>query len=163
VTRLARKIPGLDTSNLGSLNAALARKYPQDRFGYLVFQTDGTFSGFSYTDFFPTSPTSPTRTCAPRSSTPCGVPTWPTGSRLLNAAPNIDYHVPFYRDFNDSHCLTIVDFSGTGIQEQGLADISPFVDNLLDRGPTMRNVEADQVSDLTQWLSPILRLLNRIL
>jgi hypothetical protein len=82
---------------------------------------------------------------------------------LLDAAPNIDYHVPFYRDFNDSHCLTIVDFSGTGIQEQGLTDISPFVDNLLDRGPTMRNVEADQVSDLTQWLSPILRLLNRIL
>ena len=56
-----------------------------------------------------------------------------------------------------------VDFSGTGIQEQGIADIAPFVDNLLDRGPTMRNVEADQVSDLTQWLSPILRLLNRLL
>ncbi|MCO5976653.1 pectinacetylesterase family protein [Ideonella oryzae] len=163
VTRLARTLPGLDTNNLGSVNAALANKYPQDRFGYLAFQTDGVFSGFSYTDFFPDIANEPDPDVRAQKLNALWRSDLANWLPLLNAAPNIDYHVPFYRDFNDSHCLTIVDFSGTGIQEQGLADIGPFVDNLLDRGPTMRNVEVDQVSDLTQWLSPILRLLNRIL
>ncbi|MES1161970.1 MAG: hypothetical protein ABUL50_02775, partial [Rhizobacter sp.] len=64
----------------------------------------------------------------------------------------------FFRDFNDSHCLTIIDFSGTGIQELGIADVGSFVDNTLNRGPVTRNVEADQVSDLTQMLSRAIRL-----
>jgi hypothetical protein len=71
--------------------------------------------------------------------------------------------VPFFRDFNESHCMTIVDFSGTGIQEKGIGSVEPFVNNGLDRGPAMRNVEQDQVTDLTQPLSIALEILAIVL
>jgi len=32
---------------------ALAQKYPSDRFGYMLFEDDPIFSGFSYHDFYP--------------------------------------------------------------------------------------------------------------
>ena len=71
---------------------------------------------------------------------------------MLDAQPNnVGYHAAFWRSFNESHCLTIVDFVNTGIEEIGQTSISPFVDNLLARSaPPMRNVETDQVSDYSR-------------
>ena len=53
IAALAAKLPGLDLTNMGSLNPALAQKYPNDRFGYILFEDDQIFSGFSYYDFYP--------------------------------------------------------------------------------------------------------------
>jgi hypothetical protein len=82
---------------------------------------------------------------------------------LLQTRSNVSYHVPFFRDFNESHCLTIVDFSGTGIQEMGIGSVEPFINNALDRKPAMRNVEQDQVTDLSQPLSLAMEILAIVL
>jgi hypothetical protein len=66
--------------------------------------------------------------------------------------------VPYFRNVNDSHCLTIIDFSGTGIEAASIPTVGPFVDNTLDRGPPMRNVEPENLADFTQPLSPFVKL-----
>jgi hypothetical protein len=74
--------------------------------------------------------------------------------------------VPWFRNVNDSHCLTIIDFSGTGIEAAGIPTVGPFVDNTLDRGPPMRNVEPENSADYTQPLSgfvKLFKLLSRLL
>ncbi|MFO1339285.1 MAG: pectin acetylesterase-family hydrolase [Burkholderiaceae bacterium] len=163
IPTLAAKLPALDVNNMGSLNGALGARYPKDRFGYLVFQEDGIFSAFSYLDFFPDiagEPDEHKRKAMLNALWRQDLAAW---LPLLDAQPNVSYHVPFFRDFNESHCATIVDFSGTGIQEKGIASAGTFVDNALDRKPPMRNVEQDQVSDLTQPLSLALQILAIVL
>jgi hypothetical protein len=146
-------MPGFDPDNLGSVTPALALRYPQDRFSYLLFQQDGNFSAFSYAKFFPGA-TKQDLNQLWRQDIAAWMP-------VLASQPNIGYHIAFFRNFNDSHCLTIVDWSGTGIQEVGLESIAPVVDNVLARNaPPLRNYETDQMSDYFQKLSPILRLLN---
>jgi hypothetical protein len=81
----------------------------------------------------------------------------------LASLNNVSYHVPWFRWFNDSHCLTVIDFSGTGIEERGIPDLTPFVNNTLDRGTPMRNVETDRVSDLLRPVSAALALLSVVL
>jgi len=163
IPTLMDKLPGLDFNNMGSLNGALARHYPSDRFGYLVFQEDGIFAGFSYLDFFPEIANEPNPdkqrdllNALWRQDLAAWLPS-------LDSEPNISYHVPFFRDFNESHCLTIVDFSGTSIQEKNIAGVEPFLNNALDRKPPMRNVEQDQVTDLTQPLSLAMEILAIVL
>ncbi|WP_374673342.1 pectin acetylesterase-family hydrolase [Ideonella sp.] len=163
IPTLQARLPTLNPDDLGSLHGALARRYTQDRFGYMVFQEDGIFAGFSYLDFFPEIANEPD----PKRRADLLNALWrqdlahwlPT----LDAEPNIQYHVPFFRDFNESHCLTIVDFSGTGIQEAGLATVEPFINSALDRKPPLRTVEQDQLSDLGQPLSLALEILAIVL
>ncbi len=163
VTLLSQKLPGLDIDNMGSLNTALAQKYPKDRFGYMLFQEDGIFSGFSYLDFFPDIAADPdpiSRADRINALWRQDVAQWlPT----LATQPNISYHIPFFRSFNEAHCLTIVDFSGTGIEEAGIADLSPFIDRNLNRQAVMRAVEQDQVTDLTRPLSLAMTILAIVL
>jgi acetyl esterase/lipase len=156
-------LPGFDDDNLGTTSTALAMRYPQDRFGFMLFQQDQNFSAFSYTDFFPfvsDPPHDGKLNWALLALWHEDIPNW---MNALANVPNIGYHIAFFRNFNESHCLTIVDWSGTGIQEVGLPTIAPFVDNILQReAPPLRNFETDHVSDYTQVLSPILRFLNFI-
>jgi hypothetical protein len=163
IPTLAAKLPQLDQDNMGSLAGALAAKYGQDRFGYMVFQEDGIFAGFSYLDFFPDIAAEPD----PKKRADMLNVLWRQDLAawlpLLETRANVSYHVPFFRDFNESHCMTIVDFSGTGIQEIGIGSVGAFVNNGLDRGPAMRNVEQDQVTDLTQPLSIALEILAIVL
>jgi hypothetical protein len=142
---------GFDTNNIGSVNAAMAMRYPQDRFGFLLFQMDENFSAFSYEKFYPeiANETDPDKKKALiNAKWRQDISQW---LPVLDTQPNIGYHVAFWRAFNESHCLTIVDFVDTGIEEVGLTSISPFVDNVLARtAPPMRNVEQDQVSDYSR-------------
>ena len=160
---LKKKLPALDPNNMGSLNSAMARHYPKDRFGYMLFQADGIFPGFSYLDFFPEIRDEPD----PKKQKEMLNQLWRQDIAsllpLLDSESNAQYHVPFFRDFNDSHCMTIVDFSGTGIQENSIASAKTFIDNGLNRQEPMRNVEQDQVTDLTQPLSLALELLAIVL
>lgn len=163
IPTLATKLPQLDPNNMGSLANALAAKYTKDRFGYMVFQEDGIFAGFSYLDFFPEIDAEPD----PKKKADMLNALWRQDLAawlpLLETRANVSYHVPFFRDFNESHCLTIVDFSGTGIQEKGIGSVEPFINNALDRKPAMRNVEQDQVTDLSQPLSLAMEILAIVL
>ena len=163
IPTLKAKMPQLDLNNMGSLNGAMARHYPKDRFGYMLFQADGIFAGFSYLDFFPDIRDEPDPDKQKQMLNALWRQDIAAWLPLLDAEPNASYHVPFFRDFNDSHCMTIVDFSGTGIQEKNIASAETFVNNGLDRQAPMRNVEQDQITDLTQPLSLALEILAIVL
>jgi hypothetical protein len=144
-------LAGFDPNNIGTVNRALSMRYPQDRLGYLLFQMDENFSAFSYEKFYPEiyNETDPDKKKALiNAKWKQDISQW---LPVLQAQPNIGYHVAFWRSFNESHCLTIVDFVNTGIEEVGLNSISPFIDNTLNRSaPPMRNVEQDQVTDYSR-------------
>jgi hypothetical protein len=148
---------------MGSLNTALAAKYTKDRFGVMLFQEDGIFSAFSYLDFFPDIAGDPD----PKRRADRLNALWRQDIAQslppLDAQPNISYHIPFYRNFNEAHCLTIVDFSGTGIEEAGIADLTPFIDKNLERKAVLRTVEQDQVSDLSRPVSLAMTILAIVL
>lgn len=162
VTRFAG-LAGFDSNNLGSIQGALALRYPQDRFGYMVFGADGNFSAFSYEKFYPEisgAPDDATRRALIQQRWDRDIAQWVPSMASFN---NVAYHVPWFRPFNDSHCLTIIDFSGTGIEEVRIKDVGVFADNTFDRGPPMRNVESDRVSDYSRPVSAALSLLAIVL
>lgn len=163
INRYGTQLPTFDSNDLGSVNGALARRYPADRFGFMVFMADGNFSSFSYEKFYTDisgAPDDATRRQRLFARWLPDVWNWAVG---LYALENVSFHIPFFRNFNDSHCLTIVDFSGTGIEERGIASLTPFIDNTLDRGPPMRNIETDWAGDIARPVSGALTLLSVVL
>jgi hypothetical protein len=154
IATLAAKLPGLDLTNMGSLSPALAQKYPNDRFGYMLFEDDQIFSGFSYYDFYPyiqQEPDPQKRAALMHALWMQDISQW---TPTLDSKPNIAYWLPWARDFNGSHCLTIVDFSGTGMIDQGYADITPFVNANLNRGAVLRKTADNQTpGPIDGWLA----------
>lgn len=163
IPTLLAKMPALDVDNLGSLSPVLAQHYPSDRFGYMAFQEDMIFSGFSYLDFHPDVRNEPNPKVQRDKLNALWRQDLAAWLPLLETAPNVDYHLPTYRSFNDAHCLTIVDFSNTGIEEVGIHDVNAFINAVLDRKTAMRHVEQDQVSDYSRPMSPAMTILEIVL
>jgi hypothetical protein len=163
VTRFAGLIDGFDPENLGSVNGALARSYPQDRFGFMVFTRDTNFSAFSYEQFYDDIADAPNPVAYREALFSRWWPDLDRWAADLDSQANVDYYVPYFRNFNQSHCLTIIDFSGTGIEWAGVESLSSFVDNALDRGPSMKLVEGTNNADFTQPLSPFMKLVKVLL
>lgn len=158
ITRFGGLLTGFDPENLGSVNGALATTFPDDRFGFMVFTRDTNFSAFSYEKFYDDISGAPDKRAyneALFSRWWPDIAQWAAG---LDAYSNVSYHVPYFRNVNQSHCLTIIDFSGTGIESAGIASLASFVDNTLDRGAPMRNIEPENTADFTQPLSPFVKL-----
>ena len=124
---------------------------------------DETFSGFSYYDFYPAIQQEHDPKVQQQMINALWRQDIAQWTPSLDTQPNISYWIPFFRDFNGSHCLTIVDFSGTGIEDQGYADVSPFINANLGRGAVMRKTEVDQVTDLHRPLSTALVILSIVL
>lgn len=158
ITSFAGQLAGFDTNNLGSVNGALAQRYPDDRFTYLAFQFDLNFSAFSYAKFYDDIKNAPDEATRNALILSRWQPDLARHAASLNGYANVSYWQPTWRDFNDSHCLTIIDFSATGIEELGIATISPVVEGTLTRAPVVRAVEADQVSDFSRPVSRIIEL-----
>lgn len=163
VTRFAGLIDGFDPDNLGTVNGALARTYPQDRFGFMVFTRDTNFSAFSYEKFYDDIANAPDPVAYREALFSRWWPDLDRWAADLDSHANVDYYVPYFRNFNQSHCLTIIDFSGTGIEWAGVNSLSTFVDNALDRGPSIKLVEGTNNADFTQPLSPFMRLVKLLL
>lgn len=161
--RVMAPLPGFNAEDLGSMSPALAMQYPNDRFAYMSFIADRTFSAFSYAKFNPAI-----RDAADEATRrPLLLAAWERDLARWTAAlepfANVSWHLPYFRDFGGSHCLTLVDFTGTGIEEVQLNDINPFINNTLDRGPPMRHIETDRLSDLLRPLGDGLRRLLSVL
>ncbi len=160
---LAARLPGFDASNLGTLNAALALRFPFDRLGHTHFLADLNYSRYSYEDFYDEIG---------------NAPNIETRNRLLRALWSVDtvnlvatvdpldnygIYVPFFRNLNDSHCSTIVDFENGDIQEQAL-ELSDFIDSVLDgNGPVLDAVETNPVPDLIKPPNPLYLLIDQLL
>jgi hypothetical protein len=163
VTLYGNLLPAFQSDNLGSVNAALAMKYPADRFTYLTFQSDTNFSAFSYEKFYDDIRNAPNDFVRRQRTLARWQPDLARHAADLEPYGNVSFHQAFFRNFNDSHCLTIVDFSGTGVEEAGVPSIAPVVDATLDRGPLSRNIETDHVSDYFRPLSPFIKLAKLLL
>jgi hypothetical protein len=159
-------LPGFDPDNMGSLSAALAQAYPADRFTFAVFQADNDFSAFSYDKFYPDIANAPNDFIKRQKRLALWQPELATYRSALTGAQNISYFQPFFRNVNASHCLTIIDFSGTGIQELGIVDVNTVIDDTLNRGPIVQAAEQDHTSDYFQPLSlavKLFKLLTKLL
>jgi hypothetical protein len=158
ITSYGGTLPGFDPDNLGSVNGALANHYPQDRFTFLVFQADMNFSSFSYAKFYDDIANAPNDFVRRQNTLARWQPDLAMHAADLQPYNNVSFHQAFFRNFNESHCLTIIDFSATGIEELGIPSIAPVVDATLDRGAVTKNVEQDHVSDYFRPVSDAIRL-----
>ncbi|MBI5333605.1 MAG: hypothetical protein HZB72_03290 [Burkholderiales bacterium] len=150
LARLQAQFPGVvqNTDDLGLVGTALAKVYPQDRLGFAVFQEDAIFSAFSYQKFFPDitagNPGDDERKARLNVRWRQDIDRW---IAALAPSANVGWYLPNRRDVNDSHCLTIISFAGTGIREASLKDVGVFVDNLLaTQGPVLRAFEQDRTA-----------------
>ncbi|TAL25128.1 MAG: hypothetical protein EPO01_04300 [Aquabacterium sp.] len=157
VTKLLARYPGAGSADdLGSVSTGLAKVFPQDRFGYALFQQDAVYSDFSYTKFHPEI-----AEAAPAMKPVLLNVLWRRDIANwlpeLRSRPNVGYYVPYARDLLGSHCLTTLTFGGTAIQEARLKNVGSFIDNLLDDGGTpIRAYESRQVEQSTfGWLGEV--------
>ncbi len=161
VTRLVTKYPGIgDPKNLGSMGSAVAKIYPNDRLGFALFQQDDDFSSFSYEKFYTDisgAATDEIRKANTNARWRQDIGPWIDS---LKPYANVGYYVPYARNMNESHCLTIVTFGGTGIQEANHKDVGAFVDNLLaSSGPLIRayqTVQQIQLVTLSDYFAELL-------
>jgi hypothetical protein len=131
--------------NLGSLTTGLAKVFPQDRFGYALFQRDMVYSSFSYTKFYPEIAAAPVGTKRDALLNVKWVKEVNTWIDAMKPFSNIGYYIPYGRNFIKAHTLTIATFDGTGIKEANLPDVGAFVDNLLDQSkPLIRAYETQR-------------------
>ncbi|UCH73056.1 MAG: hypothetical protein JSU82_11880 [Rhodospirillales bacterium] len=159
---LQADVPTFDPADLGSLNAGLAEKFPADRLGHTHFWQDFNYSRYSYERFFDDIINAPT----PEEAEFRIRIRWYFDTVALVKAiapqPNFGIYVPNFRDLNDSHCATIVDFRRGDIQESAL-ELNDFINNVLDVdavGPVLQGVERDWRPDLLRPRDPLYELID---
>lgn len=149
INMLSSITPGFDDNQLASLYAALSDKFPGDRLGITHFLADGNFSSYSYERFHEDIHSDPD----PESRLDKLRQKWQQDTHqnlipLLEQTSNWGYYFPMYRNFNESHCTTILDLEYGEIAEHGLV-LRDFLDNIVNHqgGGMMRAHETDEVSD----------------
>ena len=111
------------TDDFGVLNTHLADIFPDDRLSTIFFQRDYNYSRYSYERFYE------------KNAKEDIMMYWAADTELLvdryETRDNLGYYLPYWRKLNDSHCVSIVTYLDTEIQELNM-DLSDFVDELLD-------------------------------
>jgi hypothetical protein len=149
---IADDFPGVSPedvkADLSLINTALADKYPRDRLAIAVYRLDYNYSLYSYERFYAEHAQEDIHRM------------WWEDLQLLteqfDTRENLAYFIPFYRNDNCSHCVTIppVDsdvltilaepYRGSEIQEADL-DVRDFVTLLIDdTQPLESYVESEQ-------------------
>jgi hypothetical protein len=116
--------PGYEIDDdFGVLNTHLAELYPDDRLSTVFFQRDFNYSRYSYERFYPDMTKEKI------------LEYWAEDTDLMTALyephPNMAYYLPYWRGLNDSHCVSIISYLDTEIEEQGV-DLGDFIGTLLD-------------------------------
>ncbi|MEQ1932191.1 MAG: pectin acetylesterase-family hydrolase [Parvularculaceae bacterium] len=156
-------LPGLIIDNLGSLNRALAEKYPNDRLGVTFFQQDLNYSAYSYERFYDDIVNAPNDRLKEKRILARWAKDTARLKATLDALPNYGGYFPYFRDFNDSHCTTIVDFNNGDVQERGL-ELSDFISSVLDgSGPVLDALEEDEEVDRAKPLNLLYFLIEQLL
>jgi hypothetical protein len=114
--------------DFGSINAQLAELYPDDRQAITYFIRDYNYSRYSYERFYP------------------GIDEegihqkfWEDTVLLMDqydSEDNLAYFLPYFRDINDSHCASIIDFGLTDIGDWQLGN---FIELVLDDSQPMQS------------------------
>jgi hypothetical protein len=114
--------------DIGSINAEIADLFPEDRLAITYFVRDYNYSRYSYERFFPGIDEE-------------GVHQkfWEDTILLMDqydSRDNLAYYLPYFRDINDSHCASILDFGLTDIGDLQLGD---FIEMVLDDSQPMQS------------------------
>lgn len=148
---LAQNLKAFDPLDMGSIYRANSTTFPRDRFTYLGFQEDENLpvSGLLL------------------NSSVQAIPEWNGAARRelrkslyrselmrtlegMSHLPNFGYWVPLWRAGN-SHCVTLVTFLGTSIEELGRNDARLAIESTLDDSkPMIRAIETDQTGDYSR-------------
>lgn len=110
-------------ADLGAINVALADQFPNDRLVTAFFRLDYNYSLYSYERFYDFPPRSDIYAMW-----------WEDTQRLVatyDEQENLGYYIPFWRELNDSHCLTLLEWAGTEIEEDGV-DFHAYLEHVLD-------------------------------
>jgi hypothetical protein len=108
-------------SDFGEVNAVLAESFPNDRLSISIFERDYNFTVASYEKVFPifSEPETSVNTGAGRTEI------YRMASEDLEALrdqldgiDNLAYYMPYYRNTNTSHCLTV-----TGLEDIGTSEL----------------------------------------
>jgi hypothetical protein len=107
---LAADMPaGFTLDDMGTINTALADEFPHDRLATTFFQRDYDFSLYSYERFYNFPPKDQI------------MQMWSADTDLLvdlyATRDNLYYFLPYWRNINDSHCTTVLNFAGSDIED----------------------------------------------
>ncbi len=167
-------------ADFGQLGQVLASTYPQDRLAHTHFRLDYNYSLYSYERFYSVEPKSDTIQIYGDGSglgdlglvetewrdRAAVYSLWWDDTELLkaqfDAEANLGYFMPFYRETNNSHCLTIPGFgefteeelasvfindyptlawAGTEIStSSGAMNIRDYVEHMLDEAAPLQSV-----------------------
>ncbi len=125
--------PNFTFDDMGTINTAVADAFPGDRIATTFFRRDMNFSLYSYERFYGFPPKEEI------------LRMWDADTQLLTAQydtrDNLDYFIPYYRDINDSHCTTVLNFAGSDIQERDMT-LAQWVNDFVDDRPIESMIEA---------------------
>ncbi|MBA2542087.1 MAG: hypothetical protein H0V17_20775 [Deltaproteobacteria bacterium] len=124
---------GFTLDDMGTINTALADEFPTDRLSTTYFRRDFNFSLYSYERFYDFPPKEEI------------LRMWDADTQLLieqyATRENLEYFIPYFRDINDSHCTTVLNFAGSDIQAQNMT-LADWVNDFVGDQPIESYIEA---------------------
>jgi hypothetical protein len=134
IDSLAPEMPaGFAVEDMGTINTALADEFPHDRLATTFFQRDFNFSIYSYERFYNFPPKDEIMRM------------WKGDTQLLvdeyATRDNLYYFLPYYRDINDSHCTTVLNFVGSDIEDHHMT-LAQWVSDFVGDKPIESMLEA---------------------
>jgi len=124
---------GFTLDDMGTINTALADEFPQDRLATTYFRRDYNFSLYSYERFYSFPPKSELMRM------------WDADTQLLvsefDTRDNLYYFIPYYRNINDSHCTTVLNFVDSDIEDQNIT-LADWINDFVGDKPVTSHLEA---------------------
>jgi len=130
---LADQMPsGMNFQDMSSINTALADEFPNDRLATTFFRRDYNFSLYSYNRFYNYPPKDQI------------MEMWNSDTLLLTAEyatrDNLYYFIPYWRNINNSHCTTVLNFAGSDIEEQNIT-LAQWINDFVGDQPVSSHLE----------------------
>lgn len=124
---------GFTLDDMGTINTALADEFPHDRLATTFFHRDYDFSLYSYERFYNFPPKDQIMAM------------WDSDTHLLTdlyaTRSNLYYFIPYWRNINDSHCTTVLNFAGSDIEDHNMT-LAQWVGDFVGDRPVTSMMEA---------------------
>ena len=135
---------GVDFSaDYGQISSALARHYPEDPLAITLFKRDGNYSAYSYARFWDLDENDPAQH---EQILTMWAEDIDNMVEQYDQADNLHYYIPYMRSINESHCTTIINWTGTEIEKTGI-EVGDYVRDVIDGGSVTSYEEIDNASD----------------
>ncbi len=131
-TLLPEMPAGFTLDDMGTLNTALADEFPNDRLATTYFRRDYNFSLYSYERFYDFPPKTEL------------LRMWEADTQLLisefETRDNLFYFLPYYRNINESHCTTVLNFVDSDIESQNVT-LADWINDFVTDKPVTSHIE----------------------